>query len=158
MVGLSGGVDSSVAALRLLEQGWDVEGLFMKNWEEDDEPGFCSAAADLADAQAVAERLAERLGYECLSRDVLLEASDQFNIPEIQLVHAIEDAPSILDRLTRGKERYRPGDPVKVKMGAQASRKSMRLGPAQGVVFEITEPSRIYIDLTRPDDGKRPPK
>ena len=56
--------------------------------------------------------------------------------------------------VTRGKERYRPGEPVMVKMGAQASRKSMRLGPAQGVVFEITEPSRIHIDLTRPDDGR----
>jgi len=58
MVGLSGGVDSAVAALRLKEQGWQVEGLFMKNWEEDDGPDYCSAAADLADAQAVAERLA----------------------------------------------------------------------------------------------------
>ena len=58
IVGLSGGVDSSVAALRLLEQGWAVEGLFMKNWEEDDSEDFCSAAADLADAQAVADLLA----------------------------------------------------------------------------------------------------
>jgi tRNA-specific 2-thiouridylase len=57
MVGMSGGVDSSVAALRLLEAGWDVEGLFMKNWEEDDDPGYCAAAEDLADAQAVADRL-----------------------------------------------------------------------------------------------------
>ncbi|MGB5562113.1 MAG: tRNA 2-thiouridine(34) synthase MnmA [Sedimenticolaceae bacterium] len=61
MVGLSGGVDSSVAALRLLEQGWDVEALFMKNWEEDDDDAFCSAAEDLADAQAVAELLGVRL-------------------------------------------------------------------------------------------------
>jgi tRNA-specific 2-thiouridylase len=57
MVGLSGGVDSAVAAARLIEQGHRVEGLFMKNWEEDDEPGYCAAAADLADARAVAERL-----------------------------------------------------------------------------------------------------
>jgi tRNA-specific 2-thiouridylase len=57
IVGLSGGVDSAVAAHLLIEQGHAVEALFMKNWEEDDEPGFCSAAADLADAQAVAERL-----------------------------------------------------------------------------------------------------
>ena len=56
-VGISGGVDSSVAALRLLEAGHAVEGLFMKNWEEDDEPGHCSAAEDLADARAVCERL-----------------------------------------------------------------------------------------------------
>jgi cytidylate kinase len=54
----------------------------------------------------VAEKLAQKLGHECISREIILEASEQFNIPEIQLVHAIEDAPSILDRLTRGKERY----------------------------------------------------
>jgi cytidylate kinase len=54
----------------------------------------------------VAEKLARELGYACVSREILLEASEQFNIPEIQLVHAIEDAPSILNRLTRGKERY----------------------------------------------------
>jgi len=61
IVGLSGGVDSSVAALRLLEQGWEVEGLFMKNWEEDDDEAYCSAAEDLADASAVADRLGIRL-------------------------------------------------------------------------------------------------
>ena len=61
MVGLSGGVDSSVAALRLLEQGWDVEGLFMKNWEEDDDAAYCGAAEDLADASAVADLLGIRL-------------------------------------------------------------------------------------------------
>jgi tRNA-specific 2-thiouridylase len=54
IVGLSGGVDSSVAALRLVEQGWNVEALFMKNWEEDDDAEYCSAAEDLADAKAVA--------------------------------------------------------------------------------------------------------
>jgi len=57
IIGLSGGVDSSVAALRLLQDGWQVEGLFMKNWEEDDSEEYCSAAEDLADATQVAERL-----------------------------------------------------------------------------------------------------
>ncbi|MCB1734239.1 MAG: tRNA 2-thiouridine(34) synthase MnmA [Gammaproteobacteria bacterium] len=57
IVGLSGGVDSSVAALRLLEEGHQVEALFMKNWEEDDSADYCSAAEDLADAQAVCEHL-----------------------------------------------------------------------------------------------------
>ncbi len=61
IVGLSGGVDSAVAAHCLLEQGYAVEGLFMKNWEDDDEPGYCAAAQDLADASAVAERLGIRL-------------------------------------------------------------------------------------------------
>jgi cytidylate kinase len=54
----------------------------------------------------VAEKLAEVLGYECISREVLIEASEQFNIPEIKLVRAIHDAPSILERFTYGKERY----------------------------------------------------
>ena len=57
IVGLSGGVDSSVAALRLKQAGWDVTGLFMKNWEEDDDAEYCAASADLADAQAVADRI-----------------------------------------------------------------------------------------------------
>lgn len=61
MVGLSGGVDSSVAALRLIEQGHQVEGLFMKNWEEDDSSEYCSAAEDLADAKAVAQTLGIKL-------------------------------------------------------------------------------------------------
>ena len=58
MVGLSGGVDSSVTALLLKQQGYEVEGLFMKNWEEDDSEDYCSASADIADAQAVCDNLA----------------------------------------------------------------------------------------------------
>jgi tRNA-specific 2-thiouridylase len=54
---MSGGVDSSVAALLLLEQGYQVEGLFMKNWEEDDTDTYCSATQDVADARSVCERL-----------------------------------------------------------------------------------------------------
>lgn len=54
---MSGGVDSSVAALLLQEQGYQVEGLFMKNWEEDDDTEYCTARQDLADAQSVADRL-----------------------------------------------------------------------------------------------------
>lgn len=61
IVGMSGGVDSSVAALLLIEQGYCVEGLFMKNWDEDDGTEYCTAKADYADAQAVADRLGIRL-------------------------------------------------------------------------------------------------
>ena len=57
IVGMSGGVDSSVTALLLKEQGFSVEGLFMKNWEEDDGTEYCTAKEDLADAQAVADQL-----------------------------------------------------------------------------------------------------
>lgn len=58
VVGLSGGVDSAVAALRLVESGFDVHALFMKNWEDDDSDTHCTAEADLADARQVADELA----------------------------------------------------------------------------------------------------
>ena len=61
IIGMSGGVDSSVAALLLLEQGYQVEGLFMKNWEEDDDAEYCAAAEDLKDATAVCETLGIKL-------------------------------------------------------------------------------------------------
>ncbi|WP_048306873.1 tRNA 2-thiouridine(34) synthase MnmA [Halomonas sp. PR-M31] len=61
IVGMSGGVDSSVSALLLLEQGYQVEGLFMKNWDEDDGSEYCTAKADLADAQAVCDKLGIKL-------------------------------------------------------------------------------------------------
>lgn len=61
IVGMSGGVDSSVSAYILQQQGYQVEGLFMKNWEEDDDTDYCTAAADLADAQAVCDKLGIKL-------------------------------------------------------------------------------------------------
>jgi len=57
VVGLSGGVDSSVTALLLKEQGYDVVGLFMKNWEDDDTDEYCSSKQDLIDAVSVADRI-----------------------------------------------------------------------------------------------------
>ena len=57
IVGLSGGVDSSVAALLLKQQGYDVSAVFMKNWNEDDNEGYCPAEEDFADAQSIAAEL-----------------------------------------------------------------------------------------------------
>jgi len=54
----------------------------------------------------VAEKVAQKLGYPCLSRDVIIEACDEYNVPEVKLIRAIHDAPSILERFTGGKMRF----------------------------------------------------
>lgn len=61
---------------------------------------FCSKGG------LIAEKVAEELGYECISREILLEASEQFNVPQIKLAKAIHDGPSVFERLSHGKERY----------------------------------------------------
>ena len=73
IVGLSGGVDSSVAALLLKEQGHDVVGVFMKNWEEKDENGVCTATADRDDAM----RVADAIGIPCYTINFTSEYMDR---------------------------------------------------------------------------------
>jgi tRNA-uridine 2-sulfurtransferase len=67
IVGLSGGVDSAVAALLLRDAGWDVHGLFMSNWQEDDD--YCTAAQDFQDARATAAELAIPLHRASFARE-----------------------------------------------------------------------------------------
>lgn len=73
IVGLSGGVDSSVAALLLKEQGFEVVGVFMKNWEEKDENGVCTATADREDALKVADKI----GIPCYTVNFTKEYMDR---------------------------------------------------------------------------------
>jgi cytidylate kinase len=54
----------------------------------------------------IAEQLSQKLGYQCISREILLKASRDFNVPEVKLLQAIQDAPSVLDRLKHGKKKY----------------------------------------------------
>ncbi len=61
IVGMSGGVDSSVAASLLINAGYEVEGLFMKNWDEDDGTEYCTSIEDLEDASAVCQHLGIKL-------------------------------------------------------------------------------------------------
>ncbi len=78
IIGLSGGVDSSVAALLLLEQGFEVEALFMKNWEEDDTDSHCTAEQDLSDAQKVADKLGIKLHTVNFSSDYWEDVFEHF--------------------------------------------------------------------------------
>ena len=68
IVGLSGGVDSAVAALLLREAGWEVQGLFMSNWDEEDD-AYCTSAQDFQDARAVAGELAIPLHKVSFARE-----------------------------------------------------------------------------------------
>ncbi len=54
----------------------------------------------------VAEKVAERLGYQCIAREVILEASKEYNIPDFRLMKAVHDAPSIFERFSYGKEKF----------------------------------------------------
>lgn len=54
----------------------------------------------------IAQKLSEKLGYECVSREILLKTSEDFNVPEVKLISAIQDAPTVLDKLKHGKKKY----------------------------------------------------
>ena len=56
--------------------------------------------------QEIAEKVSALLGYECISREAIIEAAKEFNIPEAKLVRAVHNAPSMFNRFTHGKERY----------------------------------------------------
>ncbi|HEV2228389.1 MAG TPA: tRNA 2-thiouridine(34) synthase MnmA [Steroidobacteraceae bacterium] len=78
VVALSGGVDSAVAALLLREQGFEVHGLFMSNWDESAQDIWCTAAQDFQDARAVAERLAIPLHRVSFAREYRARVFEHF--------------------------------------------------------------------------------
>ena len=78
VVGLSGGVDSAVSAYLLKQQGYDVVGIFMKNWEDDDDSEYCSSNIDFVDAAAVADVIGieiEHVNFAAEYKDPCLPSS-----------------------------------------------------------------------------------
>jgi cytidylate kinase len=75
-------------------------------YEEEDMAVITISRGSYSRGKEIAEKVAAKMGYECISRDLLLEVSKDYNIPEIKLMHAIHDAPGILKRLNRRKKKY----------------------------------------------------
>ncbi|MGC8493350.1 MAG: AAA family ATPase [Syntrophobacteraceae bacterium] len=69
-------------------------------------PVFTISRGAYSYGREVAEKLARKLNYECISREIILSASRLFNIPEMMLIRAVHDAPSVFDRFSYGKQRY----------------------------------------------------
>lgn len=75
--------------------------------------------------EEIAERVAEMLGYQCVSREILIKAFRFFGIPETKLLKSLHDAPTILDTITRGRKRYLCY--VQVALRASARQRSSRM-------------------------------
>lgn len=72
---------------------------------------------------------------------------------KVRNAHGSGSTELVVRYVRPGKEKYTPPDPISIGMGSQASRKAVRVGPAQGIIFEATEKARIVVELVEPDDG-----
>ncbi|SMN10877.1 tRNA-specific 2-thiouridylase MnmA [uncultured Candidatus Thioglobus sp.] len=140
IVGLSGGVDSSVAALLLIEQGYEVEALFMKNWEEDDTDSHCTAEQDLSDAQKVADKLGIKLHTANFSADYWGDVFEHF-LKE----HKKGRTPNP-DVLCNQKIKFKAFLDYALNLGADKI--------ATGHYARITENNGVFQLKTGLDDGK----
>lgn len=108
VVGMSGGVDSSVTALLLKEQGYDVIGVFMKNWDDTDENGVCTATEDYKDVAAVADQIGVpyySVNFEKNTGTVFLNTSSlniALDVPQIRMSCVIRKLNLKLSRLCYG--------------------------------------------------------
>ena len=131
VVGLSGGVDSAVSAYLLKQQGHEVVGIFMKNWEDDDNSEYCSSNVDFVDAAAVADVLGIEIEHVNFSADykdrVFAEFLREYGAgrtpnPDI-LCNAEIKFKAFLDHAMRlGAERIATGHYARVRHHAQSAR------------------------------------
>jgi tRNA-specific 2-thiouridylase len=137
VVGLSGGVDSAVSAYLLKQQGYEVVGIFMKNWEDDDDSEFCSSNVDFVDAAAVADVLGIEIEHVNFASDYKDRVFSEF-LREYQagrtpnpdiLCNAEIKFKSFLDHAMRlGAEKIATGHYCRVRLNAQTGRHELLKG------------------------------
>jgi tRNA-specific 2-thiouridylase len=137
VVGLSGGVDSAVTAYLLKQQGFEVIGIFMKNWEDDDDSEFCSSNIDFVDAAAVADVIGieiEHVNFAAEYRDrVFAEFLREYQAgrtpnPDI-LCNAEIKFKAFLDHAMRlGAEKIATGHYARVRLNAATGRHELLKG------------------------------
>jgi tRNA-specific 2-thiouridylase len=137
VVGLSGGVDSAVSAYLLKQQGYDVVGIFMKNWEDDDDSEYCSSNIDFVDAAAVADVLGIEIEHVNFAADYKDRVFSEF-LREYQagrtpnpdiLCNAEIKFKSFLDHAMRlGAEKIATGHYCRVRLNEQTGRHELLKG------------------------------
>jgi tRNA-specific 2-thiouridylase len=137
VVGLSGGVDSAVTAHLLKQQGHDVIGIFMKNWEDDDDSGYCSSNVDFVDAAAVADVLGIEIEHVNFASDYKDRVFSEF-LREYQagrtpnpdiLCNAEIKFKSFLDHAMRlGAEKIATGHYARVRQNSATGRHELLKG------------------------------
>src|SRR5512140_1684212 len=127
IVGMSGGVDSSVAAWLLKQQGYEVVGLFMKNWEDDDSDEYCTSRVDLVDAAAVADVIGielEAVNFAAAYRErVFAEFLREYEAgrtpnPDVLCNSEIKFRAFLDHALTLGADRIATGHYARTRRGA----------------------------------------
>ena len=140
VVGLSGGVDSAVSAWLLKQQGFDVVGLFMKNWEDDDDGEYCSSNVDFVDAAAVADVI----GIEIEHVNFAAEYKDRV-FAEFLREYAAGRTPNP-DVLCNAEIKFKAGDTLAMR---EKSKTQLRVVDALKLAQSVGLCDWVQVDATK---------
>ncbi|RVU49211.1 tRNA 2-thiouridine(34) synthase MnmA [Rubrivivax rivuli] len=157
VVGLSGGVDSAVSAWLLKQQGYDVVGIFMKNWEDDDDSAYCSSNIDFVDAAAVADVVGIELEHVNFAADykdrVFAEFLREYSAgrtpnPDV-LCNAEIKFKAFLDHALRlGAEKIATGHYARVRETAEGFQLLKGLDPAKDQSYFLHRLNQAQLSKT----------
>ena len=168
VIGLSGGVDSAVSAWLLKEQGFDVIGLFMKNWEDDDDTEYCSSRQDFIDATAAADVI----GIDIEAKPEITYddfAKLEFRVGEVIACEEVPNSGKLLKEtikigsetrtiLSGIKKWYKPEDMVGKKVMVVCNLKPRKIAGemSEGMIIAAEDEKGELISLMTPDNEKMP--